>query len=96
MHSVRQMSPKLGSCKPTTRLGKEVGGEKWQARDKGLSEGNRGGDKHWESRFIAKSEDGADMGVGITTSGRALWSRGEIYHAQIFFVFVKTTTIQPP
>lgn len=86
MHSVRQTSPKLGSCKPTTRPGKEVGGEKWQARDKGLSEGSRGGDKHWQSRFIAKSEDGADMGFGMITSGRALWSRAGKFIMPKFFL----------
>lgn len=51
---------------------------KWQARDKGSSEGSQGGDKHWESRFIAKSEEvgWGYLGFGmINTSGRALWSR---------------------
>lgn len=86
MHSVRQTNPKLGSCKRTTLPGKEVGGEKWQARDKGSSEASQGGDEHLESRIIAKSEDGADMGFGRITSGKALGlARGEIYHAEFFF-----------
>ena len=102
MHSVRQTNPRLGSCKRTTLPGNEVGGEKWQARDKGSSEASRGGDEHWESRIIAKSEDGADMGSGRITSGKALVvARGKIYHAEIFFfffffffVFAKFPTIQ--
>lgn len=48
---------------------------KWQARDKGSSEGSRGGDKHWESRFIAKSEEGGGSGIWNDHIGRALWSR---------------------
>lgn len=97
MHSVRQTNPKLGSCKRTTLPGKEVGGEKWQARDKGSSEASQGGDEHWESRIIAKSEDGADMGFGRITSGKALGAcaRGNLSCRIFFFVFVKIPTIQP-
>lgn len=97
MHSVRQMNPRLGSYKRTTLQGKEVGGEKWQARDKGSSEASRGGDERWESRIIAKSEDGAGIGFVKITSGKALGVvRGKIYHAEksFSFVFAKFPTIQ--
>lgn len=93
MHSARQTNPKPGSCKRTTQPGKEVGGEKWQVRDKASSEESRGGDEHWQSQYIAKSED---MGFGMITSGKALWLRAGKSIMLIFFCLFKSPTIQPP